>query len=92
MADLPVSAAQMEAMLADTYVKRVSVRLETSDGKVFEGESGPARASLTVGRMPDDMDFLSQSVQIVFGQNYVALIIKPGLALTDGKFELRVVT
>jgi hypothetical protein len=74
---LELTAAQLEALLADTLVRRVTIRLETADRQLIQAEVAAGRASLTVGRMPEDMDFLAERVQVVFGHYYVALVFRP---------------
>ena len=74
---LELTAAQLEALLADTRVKQVTIQLETADRHLIHAEVAAGRASLTVGRMPEDMDFLAERVQVVFGHYYVALVFRP---------------
>jgi hypothetical protein len=80
---LELTAAQLEALLADTRVKQVSIHLETADRHLIQAEVAAGRASLTFGYMPADMDFLVEPARIVFSQHYIALILRPDLTFGE---------
>jgi hypothetical protein len=77
---IELTGAQLEALLADTRVKQVTIHLETADRHLIQADALAGRASLTFGRMPEDMEFLADPARIMFGQHYIALVLRPDLA------------